>query len=206
MSGISQGNSSVGELDGQNFAVGSTSKDQRASKEALLKMTKNKRQGPAAPSKAAGGPANKSVSSELHQEKRVLVFVQCERKVIPWRIETNRCWSPEGSDQRRWTVFPRERTQWCFRWPRSAVQVKIWNKFEVPFWVYVPLAHRLVVLQPMKNSNRHAVPIWIKSTWKTRRWSPRKRNSLLSWPDASINPKQKSIKHALTPSAKRTNG
>jgi hypothetical protein len=48
MSGISQGASSmggtVGDLDGQNFGLGAASKDQRANKEALLKMTRNKRQ------------------------------------------------------------------------------------------------------------------------------------------------------------------
>jgi hypothetical protein len=48
MSGVSQGASSTGgtagELDGQNFALGTASKDQRANKEALLKMTRNKRQ------------------------------------------------------------------------------------------------------------------------------------------------------------------
>jgi hypothetical protein len=48
MSGISQGASGMGgnagELDGQGFAVGTASKDQRANKEALLKMTRNKRQ------------------------------------------------------------------------------------------------------------------------------------------------------------------
>ncbi len=45
---MSQGGSSMGgiagELDGQNFGLGNASKDQRANKEALLKMTKTKRQ------------------------------------------------------------------------------------------------------------------------------------------------------------------
>lgn len=45
MSGISQGPSgTAGDLDGQNFGLGTASKDQRANKEALLKMTRNKRQ------------------------------------------------------------------------------------------------------------------------------------------------------------------
>jgi hypothetical protein len=48
MSGISQGANSMGgnagELDGQRFALGANSKDQRANKEALLKMTRDKRQ------------------------------------------------------------------------------------------------------------------------------------------------------------------
>lgn len=34
----------AGELDGQNFSLGNAPKDQRANKEALLKMTRNKRQ------------------------------------------------------------------------------------------------------------------------------------------------------------------
>ncbi len=34
----------AGELDGQSFALGTVSKDQRVNKEALLKMTRNKRQ------------------------------------------------------------------------------------------------------------------------------------------------------------------
>jgi hypothetical protein len=34
----------AGDLDGQNFGLGTASKDQRANKEALLKMTRNKRQ------------------------------------------------------------------------------------------------------------------------------------------------------------------
>jgi hypothetical protein len=63
MSGLSQGNNNAagvaGELDGQNFALGATTKDQRANKDALLKMTRNKRQGPAAASKTPGGAANK---------------------------------------------------------------------------------------------------------------------------------------------------
>ena len=48
MSGISQGANSMmgvaGELDGQSFSLGTASKDQRVNKEALLKMTRNKRQ------------------------------------------------------------------------------------------------------------------------------------------------------------------
>jgi hypothetical protein len=47
MSGISQGASTggtAGDLDAQNFGLGTASKDQRANKEALLKMTRNKRQ------------------------------------------------------------------------------------------------------------------------------------------------------------------
>jgi hypothetical protein len=55
MSGISQGASgTAGELDGQNFALGTGSKDQRANKEALLKMTRNKRQ-----TAAGGAPTTK---------------------------------------------------------------------------------------------------------------------------------------------------
>lgn len=38
----------AGDLDGQNFGLGAGSKDQRANKEALLKMTRGKRQ-PGAP-------------------------------------------------------------------------------------------------------------------------------------------------------------
>ncbi len=34
----------AGELDGQSFGLGTASKDQRANKEALLKMTRTKRQ------------------------------------------------------------------------------------------------------------------------------------------------------------------
>lgn len=51
MSGASQGASmggTAGDLDGQNFGIGAASKDQRTNKEALLKMTKNKRQTAAA--------------------------------------------------------------------------------------------------------------------------------------------------------------
>lgn len=59
MSGLSQGNNSAGELDGQSFGLGATTKDQRASKDNILKMTRNKRQGPAAASKTPGGAANK---------------------------------------------------------------------------------------------------------------------------------------------------
>ncbi|CAF3904181.1 unnamed protein product [Adineta steineri] len=48
MSNVSQATSSIngtaGELDGQNFALGTVSKDQRVNKDALLKMTRNKRQ------------------------------------------------------------------------------------------------------------------------------------------------------------------
>ena len=39
----------AGDLDGQNFGLGVASKDQRANKEALQKLTRNKRQ--------AGAPA-----------------------------------------------------------------------------------------------------------------------------------------------------
>lgn len=47
----------AGDLDGQNFGVGSGSKDQRANKEAMLKMTRGKRQpGPA----AAAPPTSKT--------------------------------------------------------------------------------------------------------------------------------------------------
>ncbi|CAF1184045.1 unnamed protein product [Rotaria sordida] len=56
MSGASQGASTMvgtaGELDGQSFGLGIASKDQRVNKEALLKMTRNKRQ---AASKTSGG-------------------------------------------------------------------------------------------------------------------------------------------------------
>jgi hypothetical protein len=61
MSGIIQGaggmGGNTGDLDGQNFGVGMASKDQRANKEALLKMTRNKRQtgAGAATSKTPGG-------------------------------------------------------------------------------------------------------------------------------------------------------
>ncbi len=48
MSGTTHGASSMGgtagDLDGQNFGLGMASKDQRANQEALLKMTRNKRQ------------------------------------------------------------------------------------------------------------------------------------------------------------------
>ena len=47
----------AGDLDGQNFGVGSGSKDQRANKEAMLKMTRGKRQ--AAPP-AAAAPTSKT--------------------------------------------------------------------------------------------------------------------------------------------------
>ncbi|CAF2794309.1 unnamed protein product [Rotaria sp. Silwood2] len=56
MSGASQGASTMGgtagELDGQSFGLGTASKDQRVNKEALLKMTRNKRQ---AATKTPGG-------------------------------------------------------------------------------------------------------------------------------------------------------
>ncbi len=56
ISGASQGGSSMGgtagELDGQSFALGTASKDQRVNKEALLKMTRTKRQ---AANKTPGG-------------------------------------------------------------------------------------------------------------------------------------------------------
>ena len=62
MSGISQGANSMGgnagELDGQRFALGANSKDQRANKEALLKMTRNKRQ------PAAGAATNKTPGAQ----------------------------------------------------------------------------------------------------------------------------------------------
>jgi len=49
----------AGDPDGQNFALGTSSKDQRANKDALLKMTRNKRQtstttAPAAAAKTSG--------------------------------------------------------------------------------------------------------------------------------------------------------
>lgn len=48
---------SNGDLDGQSFGLGAASKDQRANKDALLKMTRNKRQPApgAGPSKTPGG-------------------------------------------------------------------------------------------------------------------------------------------------------
>jgi len=61
-SGLSQGGISMGgtagELDGQSFGLGTASKDQRANKEALLKMTRTKRQ---VANKTPGGqPKDKS--------------------------------------------------------------------------------------------------------------------------------------------------
>jgi hypothetical protein len=48
----------AGELDGQSFGLGTASKDQRANKEALLKMTRTKRQ---VANKTPGGqPKDKS--------------------------------------------------------------------------------------------------------------------------------------------------
>jgi hypothetical protein len=65
-SGTSQGGSSMGgtsgELDGQSFGLGIASKDQRANKEALLKMTKTKRQ---AANKTPGGQQSKDKSSPV---------------------------------------------------------------------------------------------------------------------------------------------
>jgi hypothetical protein len=62
MSGISQGANSMGgnagELDGQRFALGANSKDQRANKEALLKMTRDKRQ------TGAGGATTKTTGTQ----------------------------------------------------------------------------------------------------------------------------------------------
>ena len=56
ISGTSQVSSSIGgttgELDGQSFGLGVAPKDQRVNKEALLKMTRSKRQ---AASKVSGG-------------------------------------------------------------------------------------------------------------------------------------------------------
>lgn len=46
----------AGELDGQSFALGTASKDQRANKEALLKLTRNKR---VAANKTPGGQTAK---------------------------------------------------------------------------------------------------------------------------------------------------
>lgn len=51
----------VGDLDGQNFGVGSGSKDQRANKEAMLTMTRGKRQA-AAPLAAA--PTSKTPGAQ----------------------------------------------------------------------------------------------------------------------------------------------
>ncbi len=65
-SGISQGGFSMGgtagELDGQNFGLGTASKDQRVNKEALLKMTRTKRQ---AANKTPGGQQVKDKSPPL---------------------------------------------------------------------------------------------------------------------------------------------
>ncbi|CAF4087257.1 unnamed protein product [Rotaria magnacalcarata] len=70
LSGTTQGATSIGgnsgELDGQSFGIGTASKDQRVSKDALLKMTRNKRQ---ATSKTSPGqqqqPTPKEKSSPL---------------------------------------------------------------------------------------------------------------------------------------------
>ncbi len=62
MSGVSQGASgNAGELDGQGFSIGTASKDQRANKEALLKMTRNKRQ---AANKTPSGQQSKYLNFE----------------------------------------------------------------------------------------------------------------------------------------------
>jgi hypothetical protein len=57
MLGMNQGASGMGgnagDLDGQNFGLGLASKDQRANKEALQKLTRNKRQ------TGAAGPTTK---------------------------------------------------------------------------------------------------------------------------------------------------
>ena len=62
MSGVSQGASGMGgtagDLDGQNFGLGTAGKDQRANKDALLKMTRNKRQTP------ADAPTNKTPGAQ----------------------------------------------------------------------------------------------------------------------------------------------
>jgi len=64
MSGISQAASmggTAGDLDGQSFGLGTAQKDQRANKEALLKMTRNKRQSAAgaSPTKPPGAQQTK---------------------------------------------------------------------------------------------------------------------------------------------------
>lgn len=49
----------AGDLDGQNFGLGAGSKDQRANKEALLKMTRGKR-----PTGAAAAPTGKTLKGK----------------------------------------------------------------------------------------------------------------------------------------------
>ena len=75
MSGISQGASSLtgvaGDLDGQSFSLGTASKDQRVSKEALLKMTRNKRQ---TANKTPGGQAPKEKTSPLGSKPTNVTF------------------------------------------------------------------------------------------------------------------------------------
>ena len=97
MAGLGQANNSAGgtagELDGQNFGLGATTKDQRASKDNILKMTRNKRQGPAAASKTPGGAAIKSVSVKYRPTKVTFALFQCQRKSVASRNETIRCWS-----------------------------------------------------------------------------------------------------------------
>jgi len=77
MSGVSQGGSGLtgiaGDLDGQSFSLGTASKDQRVNKEALLKMTRNKRQ---TANKTPGGqpPNPKEKSSPLGSKPANVTF------------------------------------------------------------------------------------------------------------------------------------
>ncbi|UJR10395.1 hypothetical protein I4U23_014598 [Adineta vaga] len=97
LSTTSQSTSSVvgtaGELDGQNFALGTVPKEQRVNKEGLLKMTRNKRQAAKqtnikdksspVPLKLPGAIASRNLSAEEEEQQQQQLFRPKEPSDLP---------------------------------------------------------------------------------------------------------------------------